>query len=63
MVRDIAWPKEMLLTSIRRGENELLPHGDTVIHGGDVLVILTDEGIAQKVKLTLLEQMGSGHGG
>ncbi|SEM70928.1 H+/Cl-antiporter ClcA [Ligilactobacillus sp. WC1T17] len=40
-VRDVKWPKEALLIAIRRGENELLPHGDTVIRGGDILVILT----------------------
>ncbi|MGX7417314.1 ClC family H(+)/Cl(-) exchange transporter [Carnobacterium gallinarum] len=50
MVRDFTWPKDMLLTSIRRGESELLTHGDTVMHVGDVLIILTDEGISQQVK-------------
>ena len=39
-VRDINWPKESLLISIRRGEKELLPHGDTVIRSGDTLVVL-----------------------
>lgn len=54
MVRDIKWPKDMLLASIRRGESEILPHGDTLIHAGDVLIILTDEGISQQVKDYLL---------
>lgn len=50
MVRDFTWPKDMLLTSIRRGETEILTHGDTVMHVGDVLIILTDDGISQQVK-------------
>ncbi|MGX7195730.1 chloride channel protein [Enterococcus olivae] len=59
MVRDIEWPREMLLTSIRRGAAELLTHGDTVILGGDVLIILTDQGISQKVKNHLSKQMNT----
>ena len=50
MVRDFVWPKQMLLTSIRRGESEILTHGDTVMHVGDVLIILTDEKLAYQVK-------------
>lgn len=53
MVRDINWPEDMLLASIRRGEAELLPHGDTLIHSGDTLLVLTDELITQKVKMEL----------
>ena len=41
-VRDIKWPKDCLLISIRRGENEQIPHGDTVIRSGDTLIILTN---------------------
>ena len=42
MVRDMPWPKEALLIGIRRGEQEVIPHGDTLIHEGDTLVLLTD---------------------
>ncbi|OAU93854.1 ATP synthase F0 subunit A, partial [Lacticaseibacillus rhamnosus] len=42
MVRDMPWPKEALLIGIRRGEQEVIPHGDSLIHEGDSLVILTD---------------------
>ena len=53
MVRDFVWYKQMLLTSIRRGESEILTHGDTVMHVGDVLIILTDEKLAYQVKRDL----------
>ncbi|AVK64834.1 ClC family H(+)/Cl(-) exchange transporter [Lactobacillus sp. CBA3606] len=41
-VRDFKWPQESLLIAIRRGERQVIPHGDTLIRGGDTLIILTD---------------------
>lgn len=41
-VRDIKWPKNSLLSRIRQGEKEIIPHGDTIIHAGDCLIVLTD---------------------
>lgn len=41
-VRDFKWPKESLLIAIRRGERQVIPHGDTLIRAGDTLIILTD---------------------
>ncbi|ETA74751.1 ClC family H(+)/Cl(-) exchange transporter [Ligilactobacillus equi] len=40
-VREISWPKYCLLVEIRRGENLLIPHGDTLIRSGDTLIFLT----------------------
>lgn len=54
-VRDFKWPKETLLMAIRRGEDSILPHGDTVIHGGDTLVILTDTSRRAAVRKRLHE--------
>lgn len=42
LVRNVAWPPLCLLVSLRRGQSEILPKGDTKIEGGDYLVILTD---------------------
>ena len=50
MVRDMPWPKEALLIGIRRGEQEVIPHGDTLIHEGDTLVLLTDTTQRPQVK-------------
>ena len=52
-VRDIAWPKEILLVSIRRGEKELIPRGDTEILAGDTLIVLTDHNRRMQVKTAL----------
>ena len=56
MVRDFNWPKEMLLISIRRGSAEILTHGDTIMKVGDLLMILTDEGYTQKIKVQIRER-------
>ncbi|MFT8393678.1 MAG: ClC family H(+)/Cl(-) exchange transporter [Liquorilactobacillus ghanensis] len=48
-VRDIPWPKDTLLIEIRRGEIEIIPHGDTLIREGDTLVLLTD--ITQRARV------------
>lgn len=50
MIRDVQWPDGMLLTSIYRGESELLTLGDTIIHLGDILVILTDTTNSDKIR-------------
>lgn len=40
-VRDVVWPQDALLTSVRRGEHQVIPHGDTLLRAGDTLVVLT----------------------
>ncbi|WP_040534556.1 ClC family H(+)/Cl(-) exchange transporter [Schleiferilactobacillus shenzhenensis] len=58
-VRDFHWPKGALLVAIRRGEQELVPSGDTLIHAGDTLLIAVDANFRAKVKkelITLLKQ-------
>ncbi|NJD58029.1 MAG: CBS domain-containing protein, partial [Anaerolineae bacterium] len=41
-VRDVAWPVDCLVASIRRKGQIVVPHGDTVIRPGDVLVLITE---------------------
>lgn len=41
MVRDICWPKGSLIVGLRRGEKELVPHGNTIVSPGDYLVVLS----------------------
>lgn len=40
-VRDLSWPVGSLLVSVRRGEREVIPHGDTILRTGDTLIIFT----------------------
>ncbi|MDO1605699.1 ClC family H(+)/Cl(-) exchange transporter [Lactobacillus sp. YT155] len=52
-VRDIHWPKNTLLARIRRGSNNIIPNGDTVIHPGDTLIILVDSNQRSAVRESL----------
>lgn len=40
-LREIAFPRDSVIASIRRGRNVTIPNGDTDIQPGDVLVIVT----------------------
>ncbi len=39
-VREVAWPREAVIASLRRGGEVLIPHGDTLLQAGDVLVVV-----------------------
>ncbi|MCE1253259.1 MAG: CBS domain-containing protein, partial [Anaerolineae bacterium] len=41
-IGDLTWPRNCVISSIRRGRTVLLPHGDTLIYPGDVLVVVTE---------------------
>ena len=40
-IRDIEWPPDCLLVSIRRGDHDLVPKGDARMMVGDYLFVLT----------------------
>ena len=42
-VRDLALPPSCILVSIRRGDEMIVPHGDTVIRAGDVVEVFGGE--------------------
>lgn len=37
----VSWPEKALVVKIRRGEKEIVPHGDTTVMQGDYLVIVS----------------------
>ncbi len=41
-VSDVAWPHDSVIASIRRGSRLLIPHGETVLQGGDVLTFVLE---------------------
>ncbi len=57
-VRDITWPEDCLLVGIRRGETEVIPKGNTLIHVGDQLVVLVDEEKESAARDSLLKLTG-----
>lgn len=58
-VKAIKWPSHCLLVAVRRGAQEIIPKGDTVIHSGDYLVVLTNEDRVSKINDALNKMIGS----
>ena len=54
-VKEVSWPEKCLIVGIDRGDREIIPHGETKILAGDVLVFLMDERTASRVKPKLIE--------
>ena len=52
LVKDINWPADTLLVDIKRGEQRLIPAGNTRIRSGDFLYILT-----HNKNIVLLQQL------
>lgn len=55
-VADIVWPEHCLVVSIMRGEQELVPKGNTVFRAGDRIILLCDENYASDAHRTLEHQ-------
>lgn len=54
MIKDIVWPENCLIVGVERGEEQLLPKGDTELFQGDMLIILTDGENAEKINHELV---------
>jgi H+/Cl- antiporter ClcA len=50
MIKNIPWPEHTLLVDVKRGENDIVPSGDTKIIAGDYLYVLTDTENCQRVR-------------
>lgn len=48
-VKAVKWPSHCLLVAVKRGEQEIIPKGDTTIQSGDYLVVLTNEDRVSKI--------------
>jgi NhaP-type Na+/H+ and K+/H+ antiporter len=57
-VRDVLWPFGARVTEIWRGEEHIIPDGDTVLHGGDTLTIVCKTAEHEKVKNELNHILG-----
>lgn len=55
-MKEIAWPEDSLVASLRRGRRVMIPHGDTTLEAGDVLVVIAEgpalEGVQRLAKMT-----------
>jgi CIC family chloride channel protein len=52
-IKDLELPAEALLTSVRRGNEVIIAHGDTLLQPGDVVVVLTQQDTAGAVRRAL----------
>ncbi|MBC8559126.1 ClC family H(+)/Cl(-) exchange transporter [Fumia xinanensis] len=55
-VADVVWPEHCLVVSVMRGEEELVPKGNTALRAGDRIILLCDENFASETHLTLEHQ-------
>jgi len=53
-IKEVKWPSNCLLVAVKRGENEIIPKGDTVIFPGDYLNILTNEDNVSEINDALI---------
>ena len=53
-VRDVLWPAGARVTEIHRGDEVILPDGETVLHAGDTLVVVCRTDAPEKVKEDLI---------
>ena len=51
--RNLNFPKEIIIGCILRGEQSLIPRGDTRLMEGDILLIITSD----KTKMNLVKEM------
>jgi CBS domain-containing protein len=52
-IAELQLPREAVLVSIRRGQELVIPHGDTRLEAGDVVTALCDRGCEEEVKEAL----------
>lgn len=52
-IKEVKWPSRCLLVAVKRGEDEIIPKGDTIIFPGDYLIVLTNEDRVSKINDTL----------
>ena len=57
-VRNVLWPAGVRVKEVMRGEEKILPDGDTILHGGDVLTIVCKTNEPQKLKEELEHILG-----
>ncbi|TGE32876.1 H(+)/Cl(-) exchange transporter ClcA [Desulfosporosinus sp. Sb-LF] len=54
-IKEVTWPSDCLLVSVKRGEREIIPKGDTVIYPGDYLIVLTNEDRVSKINDIMIQ--------
>ena len=56
LVMHVPWPKDAILVEIKRGEEQIIPKGDTLIKAGDFLYVFTHNGTTPQLNHLVSEQ-------
>lgn len=54
-IKEVLWPSGSLLVSIKRGNEDIIPNGNSLILAGDYLIVLVEESNAAGSKKALLK--------
>jgi chloride channel protein, CIC family len=49
-VKEIPWPRDCIVSTLRRGRIVFIPHGDTVLRSGDILVIVSEKNAREEMQ-------------
>lgn len=49
-IKQTPWPSNVVISALHRGPRVILPHGDTSLQAGDVLVVVTKDGGLEEVR-------------
>src|SRR5699024_8542010 len=60
-IRDIPFPKDILVIAVYRGERQLIPRGDTMIKAGDRIVFMVNAGQRAKISQKLQDLIQGMH--
>lgn len=50
-INQVAWPRDCILATLRRGRFVLIPHGDTILQPGDMLVAVAEGDAADELRI------------
>ena len=56
MVKDVQWPRDCVIASVRRGSRLFIPRGGTILNAGDVLVFVAEGPAREEVIRLCTEQ-------
>jgi len=50
-VREVSWPRDCVIASVRRGSRLFIPRGETILKAGDVLVFVAEGKAREEVEV------------
>jgi len=55
LIRDVPWPRDCVIASVRRGSKLFIPRGETILKSGDVLVFVAEGKAREAVELLCIK--------